>query len=61
MAFPPVDGIKDGERLEDDVLNRPINQLRERTDFLNARVNDIAGVIEYYRATSQRGRPASHQ
>ena len=36
-------GFANGETLEDDVLNRPVRQLRERTDYLYGRLMALAG------------------
>lgn len=38
-----VTGFANGEYIEEDVLNRPIRQLRERTDLLYSRINDTIG------------------
>lgn len=36
-------GFANGEHVEDTVLNRPVGQLRERTDYLYARIQELLG------------------
>lgn len=46
-TWPAVLGVLDGEYLKEDVLNRPTRQLRERTDWLRLRIQDILGAGVY--------------
>ena len=39
----PVVGFKNTEDVVEDVLNRPIRQLRDRTEYLRGRMDDIMG------------------
>lgn len=61
--FPSVTAYKDGDDqlVEADVMNVPINQLRERTDWLKGQVDDIlgAGPFESVRLTGVILNPAS--
>lgn len=42
--YPSVDGYRDQvDQLDQEAMNRPINQLRERTDYLRGRLNSIIG------------------
>lgn len=43
-TWPAVIGVIDGEYLEEDVLNRSTRQLRERTDWLRQRIEEVLGV-----------------
>ena len=38
-----VNGLQDGESVNNEVFNRPINNLTERTNYLYGRVKDLAG------------------
>jgi hypothetical protein len=42
-TFPAVDGYKNEEDVEEDVLNRPILALKERTEFLRQQLENLAG------------------
>jgi hypothetical protein len=42
-TFPAVDGYKNEEDVEEDILNRPILALKERTEFLRERLENLAG------------------
>lgn len=42
-TFPAVDGYKNEEDVEEDILNRPILALKERTEFLRQRLENLAG------------------
>jgi len=42
-TFPAVDGYKNEEDVEEDVLNRPILALKERTEWLRQRLENLAG------------------
>ena len=39
----PVVGFKNGEDVDDAVLNRPVRQLRDRTEYLRSRLDDAIG------------------
>lgn len=42
--YPSVDGYRDQvDTLDQEAMNRPINQLRERTDYLRGRLNSVLG------------------
>lgn len=45
--WPAVLGFSDGEYVEHDTLNRPIRQLRERTDWLRQRISDMLGTANH--------------
>jgi len=46
--FPAVDGLRDGDdHMDETSINRPINQLRERTDFLKAQLEQVIGAAPF--------------
>jgi len=46
--FPAVDGLRDGDDYMDEKsINRPINQLRERTDFLKSQLEQVIGAAPF--------------
>ena len=42
-TFPAINGYINGEDFEEDILNRPILELKERTEFLRKELENIAG------------------
>ena len=39
----PVVGYKNGEYVEDDTMNRPVRQLRDRSEYLRSRLDEVLG------------------
>lgn len=45
MGWPEISGFMNGERVDSTVLNRPVNQLAERTDYLYSKLNGLVGTV----------------
>lgn len=62
MGWPAIQGYEDGESVVKDVLNRPLNQLAQRTEYLRQRLADndrtkVTVVASFDGNTPARGTP----